>query len=196
MLCSSNSIAGTWMTNPIRISPIRRRPGQAGFTMMELLIGIAVLAILTTLAVPAFTQFIANNRLAAEANELVASFQFARSEALKRGLPVQICSSDVGTACDGDWNQGWIAIVDPGGTEEVIRVWTASDDAFEFTPTSGTARFAPAGCLDTNGDGNCGADDNAIDFELQFPGCTTDNARLVTLERTGRVASERVNCPT
>jgi len=158
--------------------------------------GIAVLAILTTLALPAFTQFVANNRLAAEANELVASFQYARSEALKRGLPVQICSSADGTDCNGDWNQGWVAMVDPDGTEEeIIRVWTASDDAFEFTPTNGTAQFAPAGCLDTNDDGICGADDNGLDFELQFAGCTTDNARRVTLERTGRVASERVNCP-
>jgi len=174
---------------------MRRCNEQAGFTLMELLLAIAVLAILTTLALPAFTQFIANNRLAAEANELVASFQYARSEAVKRGLPVQICSSADGTACGGDWNQGWIAMVDPGGTEEVIRVWTASDDAFEFTPDNGTVQFAPAGCLDTNDDGNCDADDDAVNFELQLPGCTTDNARRVTLERTGRVASERVNCP-
>ena len=187
------------MTKSTRFSrslPIRRRAAQSGFTLMELLLGFAVLAILTTLALPAFTQFIANNRLAAESNELVASFQYARSEALKRGLPVQICSSEDGAGCNGNWNQGWIAMVDPGGTEEeIIRVWTASDDAFEFTPTSGTAQFAPAGCLDTNNDGNCDADDNAVDFEVQLPGCTTDNARRVTLERTGRVASERVACP-
>ena len=184
------------MTNTTQISSMRRRTEQAGFTLMELLLGIAVLAILTTLAVPAFTQFIQNNRLAAEANEMVASFQYARSEAVKRGLPVQICSSDDGTACDGNWNQGWIAMLDPDGTEEeVIRVWTASDDAFEFTPANGTVQFAPAGCLDTNDDANCDADDDALDFELQLPGCTTDNARRVTLERTGRVASERVDCP-
>jgi len=184
------------MLSTTRVSPPPRHVEQRGFTLMELLLGIAVLAILTTLAVPAFTQFVQNNRLAAEANELVASFQYARSESLKRGLPVQICSSADGTGCDGDWNQGWIAMVDPDGAEEeIIRVWTASADAFEFTPTSGTAQFAPAGCLDTNDDGNCDADDNALDFEVQLPGCTTDNARRVTLERTGRVASERVNCP-
>lgn len=184
------------MKKPIRVLA-RRRPGvQAGFTLMELVLGITVLAILTTLAIPSFTQFIQNNKLAAEANELVASFQYARSEALKRGLPVQICSSEDGTACDGQWNQGWIAMLDPGGTEqEIIRVWTAADDAFEFTPSNGTVQFAPAGCLDTNDDSNCDADDTAVQLDLLLSGCTTDNARRVTLERTGRVASERVNCP-
>lgn len=176
------------MTNTTRFQAISARIDQAGFTLMELLLGIAVLAILTTMALPAFTQFIQNNKLASEANEMVASFQFARSEALKRGLPVQICSSKDGTACDGNWNQGWMAMVDPGGTEEeIIRVWTASDDAFEFTPTSGIVSFEPNGFSTGNA---------AQQFDMLLSGCTTDNARRVLIERTGRVASQRINCPT
>src|SRR6056297_3111798 len=147
MLCSSQSISGTWMTETTRhspgIPPTDRRAGQSGFTVMELLLAIAVLAIVTTLALPAFTQFIQNNRLAAEANEMVASFQFARSEALKRGVPVQVCSSSNGRGCDGgNWEQGWIAMADPGGTdEEVLRVWASPGDDFTFNPTGGTVSF-------------------------------------------------------
>ena len=188
MLGSTTSIPGKWMTKSIRISPIRRRSGQAGFTLMELLIGIAVLAILTTLALPAFTQFIANNRLAAEANELVASFQFARSEAIKRGVQVQVCSSADGASCGGNWTQGWIAMADPGGPDQaVLRVWSPSDDAFQFTPASSNVVFQP------NGFSTAGAEQQ---IEMMLSGCTTDSARRILVERTGRVASQRVDCPT
>mgnify|MGYP005846534579 CR=1 FL=1 len=185
MLCSSNSIAGTWMTNPIRISPTRRRNGQAGFTMMELLIGIAVLAILTTLAVPAFTQFIANNRLAAKANEMVASFQFARSEAIKRGKQVQVCDSADGSTCGGGWNQGWITMADPAGTPEVLRVWQSPGTDFAFAPANGTVIFERTGFVS-------GA---AQQFDLQLTGSTDGNDRRVLIERTGRVVSCRIDEP-
>ncbi|HMB38998.1 MAG TPA: GspH/FimT family pseudopilin [Wenzhouxiangellaceae bacterium] len=175
------------MTNSTRLSPIRRRTVQAGFTMMELLIGIAVLAILTTLAVPSFTQFIANNRLASEANEMVASFQFARSEALKRGVQVQVCSSGDGATCGGNWNQGWIAVADPGPDEEVLRVWSPSDTAFQFTPASSTVGFQP------NGFSTAAAEQQ---IEMMLSGCTSDSARRILVEGTGRVASQRVDCPT
>ena len=182
MLYSSNSIAGTWMTNPIRISPSCRRNGQAGFTVMELLIGIAVLAILTTLAVPAFTQFIQNNRLASEANEMVAAFQFARSEALKRGVQVEVCSSANGESCGGNWNQGWIA---PHPSQpEPLRVWASPGDDFEFTPTNGSVGFEPDGFATA-----------AAQFDLVLDGCSTDSARQIRVELTGRVASQRVDCP-
>lgn len=170
-----------------RFSPNRRLAEQAGFTLMELLLAIAVLAILTTLAVPPFTQFIQNNRLASEANEMVASFQFARSEALKRGVPVQVCSSNDGATCGGNWNQGWIAMADPGGAdEEVLRVWSTPGTTFQFTPTNGTVSFEPNGFSSANA---------AQQVEMLLSGCTNDSARRVLVERTGRVASQRVDCP-
>jgi len=192
MLCSSQSISGTWMTETTRhspgIPPTDRRAGQSGFTVMELLLAIAVLAIVTTLAVPAFTQFIANNRLAAEANEMVASFQFARSEALKRGVPVQVCPSTDGNACGGGWSDGWIAVADPGDDQEVLRVWTAPGDDFQFTPANGTVGFEPDGF----------ATGAALQFDLQLAGATDGNERRIFVERTGRVASCRfgeTGCP-
>jgi len=183
------------MTNSTRFSPMRMRSEQAGFTLMELLIGIAVLAILTTLALPAFTQFIANNRLASEANEMVASFQFARSEAIKRGVQVQVCPSADGTSCGGSgWSNGWIAFADPDNTgqptsdDDLLRVWTSPGADFQFTPAApadGTVGFQPSGFA-------TGAEQT---FDLLYPGCTTDNARRILVERTGRVASEVRDCP-
>lgn len=164
---------------------VSQRTGQAGFTLMELMIGIAVLAILTTLAVPAFRQFNQNNRLAAQANEMVAAFQFARSEALKRGVQVQVCSSANATTCGGAWINGWIAVTNPAGDPEVLRVWSSPGDDFQFTPGTGTVGFEPNGF----------ASGAALQFDLQLTGSTEGNDRRVLVERTGRVASCRIDEP-
>ena len=158
---------------------------QRGFTLMELLLAIAVLAIVTTAALPAFNQFIQTNRLSGQSNELVTALQFARSEALKRGEVVRVCASSDGEACGGNWNQGLIALVDPADTAEVVRVWGAPGDQIEFTPNGGSIDFL--------GNGFAAA---ALDLVLRSEYCPTDtdNARRVTVERTGRVASQREEC--
>ena len=158
---------------------------SAGFTLMELLMGIAVFAILTTLAVPAFNQFILNNRLAGQANEMVAAFQFARSEAIKRGEQVQVCSSADGSTCGGGWNQGWITMADPAGSPEVLRVWQSPGSDFAFTPANGTVIFDRSGFIS-------GA---AQQLDLKLSGSTEGNDRRVLIERTGRIASCRIDEP-
>ncbi|WP_232207664.1 GspH/FimT family pseudopilin [Pseudoxanthomonas sp. J35] len=94
---------------------------------MELIITIAVLAILLTLAVPSFTSVINSNRLTAQANELVADLQFARSEAVRRNQRVTVCPSVDSAACSGaaDWSNRIITAPIAGGGVEVIRVSTA-----------------------------------------------------------------------
>lgn len=168
--------------------PARNVPARAaGFTVIELMITVALLAILTALALPSFRSFIQNNRLASQANEIVAASQLARSEALKRGVNVAICSSDDGQTCTGNFNDGYIVLADPGGDdEELVRVYPAPGDGFVFTPATGQAVFTPEGFA-TNA--------NEITLLIMLPGCTTDNARRILVENTGRVASQRVACP-
>lgn len=158
---------------------------QRGFTLMELLLAIAILAIVTTAALPSLNQFILTNRLSGQANELVTALQFSRSEALKRGVEVRLCSSSDGAACGGDWNQGFIAVADPDDTAEVIRVWGAPGDRVQFAPAAGT--------IDFGGDGFAAAE---LDLALQSDYCPTgtENARQITVERSGRVSSGRVGC--
>ena len=88
-----------------------------GFTLVELMVAIAVAAIVLTFGVPGFQSFVNGNRLAASANELVASLQTARMEAIRRNRRVVVCASanaNAGNAarCAAANADGWITFVD------------------------------------------------------------------------------------
>jgi type IV fimbrial biogenesis protein FimT len=61
-----------------------------GFTLIELMVTIAVLAILATVGIPGFVDLVQNNRVTTQANELVTALNVGRTEAVKRGRPVQV----------------------------------------------------------------------------------------------------------
>lgn len=93
-----------------------------GFTMVELMITIAVLSIALSLAIPSFNATIAKNKLTAARDDLIKSFQFTKSEAINRNANVSICPSVNGTSCSGtdDWEGGWIVYLD--GSTGVVSV--------------------------------------------------------------------------
>ena len=94
---------------------------EPGFTLVELLIVIVVVTILLAAGVPAFKDFIKNNRVTAQANALAVAIQMGRNEAVKRGVNVVVCASKNATAdepkCSGstDWSTGWITFADLDG---------------------------------------------------------------------------------
>lgn len=74
---------------------------QKGFTLIELMISLGILAILATMAVPSFQRVIENNRVTSQANSLLSAVQTARSEAVRRGVPVRF------SAATGGFANGW-----------------------------------------------------------------------------------------
>lgn len=104
-----------------------------GYTLIELLIGIVVLAILTSVALPSFRDFTRRNAVTTQANAVLADLQYARSDAITRRVVTDICSSTSGTAClaSNGYDGGWLVYHEtaPGPTatfsatkDEVLRV--------------------------------------------------------------------------
>ncbi|HEO8482048.1 MULTISPECIES: GspH/FimT family pseudopilin [Stenotrophomonas] len=101
---------------------------QNGFTLVELMVTVAVLAILSTIAYPSFQSTIRSNRVATTTNELIASLALARSEAIKNTHGGAVCASTAGKECDGSsWTDGWMVWEDRNGNgsldsgENVLR---------------------------------------------------------------------------
>ena len=79
-----------------------------GFTLVELAVTLVVAAILLAVGVPSFTGFIRNVEITTTANDFFAAINLARTEAIQRGLRVDMVPSDAG----GDWSKGWVIFVD------------------------------------------------------------------------------------
>lgn len=88
-----------------------------GFTLIELMITLGIVAILLTVGVPSLKSFMQGNQLIATSNEILSALHVARNEAIKLNARVTICESDDGLTCTGsdDWKGGWIVFVDANG---------------------------------------------------------------------------------
>jgi type IV fimbrial biogenesis protein FimT len=85
-----------------------------GFTLIELMITLAIVGILLMVGVPSLKTFMQGNQLIASTNELISALHVARSEAIKLNTRVSICESSDGANCatTGSWKNGWIVFVD------------------------------------------------------------------------------------
>ena len=95
---------------------------QRGLTLIELLVTMAIAAILLTIAVPSFIDFITSSTASGYANDLLADLNLARSEAIARGVRVTLCHSNDKASCSGTWSDGWIvfANTNTAGTQNTV----------------------------------------------------------------------------
>ena len=87
---------------------------QVGFSMVELMVALAIAAILATIAVPSFREMLQNQRITTTANDFFAAINLTRSEAIQRGGRADLVPAGDG----GDWAKGWIVFVDQNDNQK------------------------------------------------------------------------------
>lgn len=169
-----------------------RTSQHAGFTLIELMVTLAVAAIILSTAVPGFRQLIQSNKVAASINEFVSALHLARSEAIKRGKDVTVCKSSDGAACatTGGWEQGWIVFVDDKSTtgtvetgEEVLRVYGALGGGVTLR---GNSTVTSDVTFAASGFGTAGSV-ILCDSRVQTFASDKGNARVAVISTRGRV---------
>ncbi len=171
-----------------------------GFGLIELVIVIAIVAILAAIALPSFNTSIRSNRVGTQTNDLLSAFNYARNEAITRSRGVSICAADPEVdplVCGGDaaWNLGWMVFVDtaPGSSvpvvDEVLRTWVANPNN-SMIPADGNAfvRFNSRGEAFAN-------PAPPVQFALRpESNCSNDQERTIVITQLGRSSSTRVPC--
>jgi type IV fimbrial biogenesis protein FimT len=129
---------------------MRTRSKLHGFTLPELIITMGVVAILLSVAVPSISNMVRDNRLAAQLNTVMANIHLARSEAVKRDVPVILCrSADPNLpvpTCSGtvsNWSTGYLVFTGEdgnntyqAGTDTLIRLGQPAQEGVQLRTSS------------------------------------------------------------
>ncbi len=120
---------------------------NSGYTLLEILVTVAIVSIVMAIGVPSMSAFIQNDRLTTQINQLVGHLAYARSEAVTRSQQVGVCVSNNTTSCTNgnNWEEGWIIYVDTSANgvfdvgEPVLRAQQALEGGNTMKPqTIGT----------------------------------------------------------
>jgi type IV fimbrial biogenesis protein FimT len=187
-----------------------QKQAATGFTLIEMLVVIAISAILLAVGVPSFTYMVDRNRVSGEVNEMLADLAMTRSEALTRRARVIMCRSSnptsAGAVCDGaatDWGSGWIVFVDNadpalGGVnfqrddpaEAIVRAYRRTSQQVALTAAPGFAGITVTAdgtvfLLDGNPLSSLapGVDEP---LRIDFAGTDAGNRRSLCIATTGR----------
>lgn len=150
------------------------RPSK-GFTLVELMVVVAVLAIISAIAMPSFTEVIESQRMKGAATDLMIVMTRARSEAIKRNVNVTV------TPKSGDWAGGW-QIADPAGSGAMIE---------DHGAIRGGITISGPGSVVYQGSGRVQGG-SAPSFTIS--GSATSSVRCVAVDLSGRPSVKAGSC--
>lgn len=167
---------------------------QKGLTLVELMVTIAVVAILAAVGIPMFQRVVHTNNAATGVNDLVTALQMARASAVNQGVRTVVCPRDSSTlTCGSDWDNGWLVFADTDKDgaldtgEPVLRAWEAGKDR-DFTVSTSPILFLPSGEL-------AGSVTAPVTLQLDAAKGTDDHqVRCVTVSANGLVRHKKASC--
>lgn len=154
---------------------------QKGFTLIELMVTLAILAIVLGMAIPSFSSMLQDSRVSSLGSELQGALLLARSEAIKRRQDVVLCRGNVGaSSCENgtDWGGGWL-VRQTGG--DLIKVWDSAQGLVIVGPNAGVT---------FRGNGMA----SASNFSVKPIGCTGQQRRVITVSATGATTLSKAAC--
>src|SRR3972149_9890446 len=159
---------------------------QAGFNILEMMVAIAIAGVISVLAVPAFGDLLKNNRLATQANDMINSLHYARSEAVNRGRNIRIEPLTAGAT----WTTGWRVCIDANTDNDcadvsdiILRNYDRIEGA-SLVSSQNSITYRPAGDIDA-----------ATTLTLTANKCTREHIRTISLLVSGHPNLTRNACP-
>ena len=172
---------------------MKKTQKQTGFTLVELLITLIIAGILVSIAAPSFSGFIKDNQITTTTNHLIAHLQYARSEAISKGLAVNVAKK---SATAKDLSKGWTIYTDSNSSNGNTAYDSANDTLLKDFDGYGSANIAIN--TDTNGNNWIAFNNKGLLAEgsnsVQIAICDdrgVSSGRLITISPTGRARSEK-----
>jgi type IV fimbrial biogenesis protein FimT len=178
------------MTTALRQPPRNSR----GFTLLELMVTVAIAIILMTVAFPSFRSFMDGQRIKTASFDIIAMLTLARSEAVKRNAQI------TATPTNNDWGQGWLVTAQQGTNTVILSQQSSmSSSSITITCLQGTP-LTPQTCApivyDYSGRLAAGSAAQSIQIlsSAMATGPTNPNSRCISIDLSGRPMSKKGTC--